>query len=124
MREPLTSWAVRVLGARVVAGSSFTAATMGEVFLSPSTKLAGWTKRAMLDSHELAQEFATALRDRVSQRQGAPVELRVVQVEVGGSAKMHEKDRTKIAAHSAEVRERLRRGEFAPNKRMLEERVD
>lgn len=120
MREVLTFWAVRVDGARTVAGSDFTAATMGEVFLSPTTKLAGWAKYAMLDSHALAQEFANALRDRISKRQGKAVELHVVEIQVGGSAKMQEGHRAKIAAHSAEVRERLRRGAFAPNVRVLD----
>ncbi|WP_374515967.1 hypothetical protein [Niveibacterium sp.] len=86
MRELLTYWAVGVKGARIVGGSNFTAATMDEVFLSPTTKLAGWKKHAMLDSSELAQAFADALKDVIAKRQGVPVALRVVEMQVGGSS--------------------------------------
>jgi hypothetical protein len=119
VRPLLRYWVVAVKGAQMVGGSSFNVVTLGDVFLSPTTKLSGQAKCAMLDSERLAIEFAQALESLISKRQGTPIRLVVSQCEVGGSSVTQARDRAKIGAHSAEVRARLKQGQFAPNRKVL-----
>lgn len=118
VRATLTYWMVQVKGAEVVGGSTFAAATLDGVFLSPTTKLASSSKGAMLESQALADEFAQALSGLISKRQGRPVELVVCEMGLTGLASRLERDRVKMAADSHEVRERLRTSCFAPNQRV------
>lgn len=119
MRPTLTYWMVRVSGAQIVGGSSFAAATLDGVYLSPTTKLASVQKGAMLDSLELAEAFASALQEVISRRQGAAVRLTACECGVSGAERSLAKYRANIVAHSDEVRERLRTGQFAPNRKVL-----
>lgn len=100
-----------------VAGSDFVAASLKDyIYISPTTKLCSSTKRCMLESEDLANQFATALRPIIEKRQKATVEIRIEPVTTSGTLREIAKDEEKITTHSHEVRERLRTGNFAPNK--------
>lgn len=116
-RPKITYWTLSVEGSVKVAGSDFVAASLKDnIHVSPTTKLCSSTKRCMLESETLANEFATALLPIIEKRQKTAVEIRVEPVTTSGTLRDIAKDEEKIAAHSHEVRERLRTGNFAPNK--------
>lgn len=83
-----------------------------ELFLGPHVRLSGLSGMALLESEELAREFAEACAPVIQKRYGPGSSIEVVRCE----ASAHPSIATKIQRDSEIVRKRLATNNLAPNK--------
>jgi hypothetical protein len=85
-----------------------------EMVVGPHTRPAGFQGGAMIESKELAETFAEAIKPIFKKRYGESTELSVVLC----SGFLREKDLAKIKSHSDIIKARLATNNFVPNKRV------
>ena len=90
----------------------FTQQVKDEMVIGPHTKPAGANGGAMIESRELAQNFADALMPKYTKRYGEGVELKVVEA----SGRLKEKQIETMKNHNAIITTRIATGNFSPNK--------
>ncbi|PMR68278.1 hypothetical protein CR158_05440 [Halomonas heilongjiangensis] len=83
-----------------------------ELFIGPHVRLAGLPGMAHIDTEQLANAYAEAVRPVLQRRYGSESDVQVIAVQAGGEKAV--KDR--IRRDSAIVRKRLATGNMSPNK--------
>lgn len=85
------------------------------IYLTPHCRI-GRTGAAMLDSWELAEKWAQACMPVLERRYKGTVRYGIEEQRVRLTPVLGEKRRALVSQHSAIVRERLRIGNFRPNR--------